>query len=192
MARQRSREDGRERDREDVANDGTRGDLAVTQGDLNVSETAHGTDRRLRFKEDFLPDFLDMEFTDGVMPVLSMQLEHDGSGFVVSEAGGSAGEAAGFLTNTSTSSTSFQQVDVYTVSSGTTGRLEEVAATGSGNAEVRFTVDGTTFGPAPASDSPSFGLDGSTLPGGREVEVEVKSTDGNAADVTAQVISREV
>jgi hypothetical protein len=192
MARSRDRRDGRDRERETVEERRGREDLAIQQTEANVSETSHGTDRRLRFREEFLPDFLDLEFSDGVMPVLSMNLQHDGSGFVVESPGGSAGEPAGDLAEATTSAQSFSTVTTYSVSSGRTGRLEEVSAQVQSDGEVRVVIDGQTFGTITGSAAPAIPFGGATLASGTVVKVDHQSTDGTPTTTRASITAREV
>jgi len=192
VSRTRDRTDGRERVRDERGDGRTRADLALTEAEQNVSETAHGTDRRLRFREEFLPDFLDLEFSDGVMPTLSMNLQHDGTGFVVESPGGDAGAPAGDLDEDTTSSGSFTQVARYEVSVDATGRLEEVAAQVQGNGEARVRIDGQTFGTISGSTTTSLPFDGATLSTGTVVAVNHKSTDGSNTTTRASITAREV
>lgn len=192
MARTRDRTDGRERSREEVEERRGRADLAIRQDGQNVAETAHGTDRRLQLREEFLPDFLDLEFTDGVMPVLSMNLQHDGTGFVVESPGGSAGEAAGDLAEATTSSASFSTVATYQVSPGRTGRLEEISASVQSNGKVQVVIDGQAFGTVTGSTATSLPFDGATLSQGTVVEVDHQSTDGTSTTTRVSITAREV
>jgi hypothetical protein len=192
MARSRDRRGGRDRERETVEERRGREDLAIQQADANVSETSHGTDRRLRFREEFLPDFLDLEFSDGVMPTLSMNLQHDGSGFVVESPGGSAGEPAGELAEVTTAAQSFSTVASYTVSPNRTGRLEEISAQVQSNGEVRVVVDGQNFGQVTGSAAPALPFSGATLSAGTVVTVDHQSTDGNNTTTRASITAREV
>jgi len=192
MSRSRERTDGRERVRDERGDGRTRADLALTEAEQNVSETAHGTDRRLRFREEFLPDFLDLEFSDGVMPTLSMNLQHDGTGFVVESPGGSAGSPAGSLNGATTSSTSFVTLTSYTVSTGATGRLEEVSASVQSNGEVRVVIDGQQFGQVTGGTATSLPFGGATLGEGVNVTVTHRSTDGSSTRTRASITAREV
>ncbi|MFB6242837.1 MAG: hypothetical protein ABEH80_01945 [Halobaculum sp.] len=192
MARSRERRDGRERERESVTERRGRSDLAIQQPEANVSETSHGTDRRLRFREEFLPDFLDLEFSDGVMPVLAMNLQHDGSGFVVESPGGDAGEPAGDLAEATTSTQSFSTVASYTVAADRTGRLEEISAQVQSDGEVRVVIDGQTFGSITGSATPALPFSGATLAAGTVVTVDHQSTDGTATTTRASITAREV
>jgi len=121
-----------------------------------------------------------------------MNLQHDGTGFVVESPGGDAGEPAGDLDEDTTSSSSFTQVARYEVSVDATGRLEEVAAQVQGNGEVEVVIDGQTFGTVTGGTATSLPFDGATLAAGTVVLVNHKSTDGANTTTKATITAREV
>jgi len=194
MARARDRTDGREREREEAEERRPAEDLAVSQSGLNASETAKLRDRRVRFLDEFLPDFLDLELGDGVMPVLSMQLEHTGDGFTVAQAGGSAGSPAGAAGRTTTTNQSGSPVQVasYQVPGGKTANLEEVAAVGDDGGRVQFDVGGTIFGPLDAETAPVLSFNGPLLQEGDQVIVEAFTESGNSREFNAEISVREL
>jgi len=127
-----------------------------------------------------------------VMPTLSMNLLHDGTGFVVESPGGDAGAPAGALDEDTTSSGSFTQVARYEVAVDATGRLEEVAAQVQSNGEVEVVIDGQTFGTITGGTATSLPFDGASLSAGTVVVVNHKSTDGSDTTTKAIITAREV
>jgi len=192
VARDRSRTDGRERDREDVENTATLDDLALDSGDQAATESARAADRELRLLPDSLPDFADLAVTSDVMPVLSINLQQSGDGLVFEPTGGTAGVPDGELAEDTTTNQSFQTVVSFTIPGDSRGKLDEVSFQADAEGEVQVQVGGETFGPVTGSVSLSLPFGGGNLDPGEQVLVEHRSQAGNSTTTRAAITLREV
>lgn len=99
---------------------------------------------------------------------------------------------AGFGTEASTSSTSFQLLDTYTVPGGSLAKLGEASLSIASNGEAKIGVAGTEFGPFTGAVDITVGLAPSTLTKGYQVKVFHRSTDGASTTTRALVSVGEV
>jgi hypothetical protein len=102
------------------------------------------------------------------------------------------GQPAGFGTEATTSSTSFVEVDSYSVGPSDLARVRSASLSIESNGEALVGVDGTTFGPFTGAVDVDIPLDPSTLTEGGLVRVLHQSTDGNSTTTRALVVVSEV
>lgn len=98
----------------------------------------------------------------------------------------------GFGTEASTTSTTFEEIEQYTVPAGSVGRLRELALSIESNGEAKVTVAGTTYGPFTGAVDVSVPLDDGVLPPGYQIRAHHQSTDGNSTTTRATVVVLEV
>lgn len=99
---------------------------------------------------------------------------------------------AGFGTEASTSSTSFQLIDEYSVPADSVGRLSELSISIQSNGEAKVSVSGTTFGPFTGALDVTIPLTNSTLTEGYDIRAFHRSTDGNSTTTRATTVVLEV
>lgn len=99
---------------------------------------------------------------------------------------------AGFGTESSTTNTSFQLLDEYSVPQLTISRMRELALSIEANGEAKVSVAGTTYGPFTGAVDFSVPLEDAVLSQGYQVRVHHRSTDGNSTTTRATVVALEV
>jgi hypothetical protein len=102
------------------------------------------------------------------------------------------GKPAGFGTEASTSSTSFEVLDTYSVPAGSLARVRSASVSLDSEGEALIGVDGTTFGPFTGGVDVEVPLDPSVLVEGGLVRVLHRSTSGNSTTTRALVVASEV
>jgi hypothetical protein len=100
-------------------------------------------------------------------------------------------QPAGFVSSTSTSSTSPVLVDSYTVPDQTTALLREVSLSVDGEGLGRVHVAGETFGPISGPVDLTLPLDPAILTPGYQVVATLESQSGNTTSATASLVVLE-
>jgi hypothetical protein len=100
-------------------------------------------------------------------------------------------QPAGFVSSTSTTSTSPVLVDSYEVPDQTTAVLREVSLSLDSEGVGRVHVAGETFGPISGPVDLTLPLDPAVLTPGYQVTVTVLANSGNSTTATASVVALE-